>query len=281
MQEGLHFFALGDFACVALLDGLMWYPISTLFAGAPRTERDIVRSRVGERSDEITVPYICIAVKTADGWVLVDTGLGFDEEYRDVGQLLPNLEAAGIEPAEIAMAILSHGHGDHVGGTSAAEGVPVYPNARYTMHQAEWDYWNSEETLRTTGREESIPFYRQALLSIAGRFELVDGETELLPGVRAIPAVGHTPGHLVIEFSSRGERLLTISDLVAHPLHVEYPDWTMVFDQRPAEAVATRRRWLERTADDGSLVFAFHFPFPGLEHIIREREGFCWSALES
>ena len=279
MQTGVYSFSVGEFDCIALLDSFMAYPISTLFAGVPRVERDIVRTRVGERSEEIIVPYICLAVQTAAGWVLVDSGLGFDEEHPDVGQLLPNLHAAGIEPAEIATVILTHGRGDHIGGATVAEGVPVYPNARYVMHQAEWDFWNSEEILRKAGREEAIPFYRAALPSIAGRFDLIDGETELLPGVRAIPAVGHTPGHLVVEFSSQGERLLYISDLVAHPLHVEHPDWTMVFDRELAEAVATRRQWLERAADDGSLVFAFHFPFPGLGHIVPEGTGFRWSVL--
>ena len=94
-----------------------------------------------------------------------------------------------------------------------------------------------------------------------------------------MPAVGHTPGHLVVSISSAGEQLLFISDLAAHPLQVERPDWRMVFDLSPDQAAATRRRVLEGAAGEGVLVHAFHFPFPGLGHVVQEGRGLRWKPV--
>jgi glyoxylase-like metal-dependent hydrolase (beta-lactamase superfamily II) len=271
-----HRFKLGDFDCVAVLDSIRPYPIRSLFADAPEEalERALLAHRV--RSQEIDVPYICLAVGTSEGWALVDTGIGADEEDPAGGRLLVNLKAAGIEVEEIGTVILTHGHGDHIGGTSDDEGRPLYPNARYVMHRDEWAFWTSEENLRRTGREEAIPYIRARLTALRDRFELIEGESEILPGIRAVPAVGHTPGHLVVSISSAGERLLFISDLAAHPIQIERPDWRMVFDLAPDQAAATRRRVLEGAAAEGILVHAFHFPFPGLGHVVREGTGLRW-----
>jgi glyoxylase-like metal-dependent hydrolase (beta-lactamase superfamily II) len=271
-----HRFKLGDFDCVAVLDSIRPYPIRSLFADAPEEalERALLAHRV--RSQEIDVPYICLAVGTSGGWALVDTGIGADEEDPAGGRLLVNLKAAGIEVEEIGTVILTHGHGDHIGGTSDDEGRPLYPNARYVMHRDEWAFWTSEENLRRTGREEAIPYIRARLTALRDRFELIEGESEILPGIRAVPAVGHTPGHLVVSISSAGERLLFISDLAAHPIQIERPDWRMVFDLAPDQAAATRRRVLEGAAAEGILVHAFHFPFPGLGHVVREGTGLRW-----
>lgn len=276
MIKTSHRFKLGDFDCVAVLDSIRPYPIRSLFADAPEEalERALLAHRV--RSQEIDVPYICLAVGTSEGWALVDTGIGADEEDPAGGRLLVNLKAAGIEVEEIGTVILTHGHGDHIGGTSDDEGRPLYPNARYVMHRDEWAFWTSEENLRRTGREEAIPYIRARLTALRDRFELIEGESEILPGIRAVPAVGHTPGHLVVSISSAGERLLFISDLAAHPIQIERPDWRMVFDLAPDQAAATRRRVLEGAAAEGILVHAFHFPFPGLGHVVREGTGLRW-----
>jgi glyoxylase-like metal-dependent hydrolase (beta-lactamase superfamily II) len=267
MKRTSHRFKVGD-------------PVQSLFADVPGDvlERVLREHLIG--SDEIYVPYICLAADTGDGWVLVDTGLGVDEEHPEGGRLRAVLQDAGIEPGEIRIVILTHGHFDHIGGIIDDRGRPTYPNARMVMHRDEWDFWTSEETTREMWGEEVIPYLRARLTDLRERFDLIEGETEVVPGVRVVPAVGHTPGHLVVSIASAGERLLFISDLVAHPIQIERPEWAMVYDLDPEQAVATRRRVLEGAAADGVLVHGFHLRFPGLGHVVREGEALRWRPLE-
>jgi glyoxylase-like metal-dependent hydrolase (beta-lactamase superfamily II) len=274
-----HRFKIGDIDCVAVLDSIRPYPVRSLLSNAPGPALRQALEAHNIRSEEIDVPYICLAARTAEGWTLVDTGLGADEEDPSYGRLLVNLKEAGIQPEEVGTVILTHGHGDHIGGTSDDESRPIYPNARYVMHRDEWDFWTSEENLRGMGSPEAILYIRARLTDLQDRFDLIEGESEIAPGIRAVPAVGHTPGHLVVSIASRGESLLYISDLVAHPIQVERPDWAMVFDRAPERAAETRRRVLEAAAAEGTLVHAFHFPFPGLGHIVREGEGLRWRPI--
>jgi len=119
------------------------------------------------------------------------------------------------------------------------------------------------------------------LLPIQGQLDLVDRETEIVPGIRAVAAPGHTPGHMALAISSGGEQLLVIADAVLHPIHLEQPEWYAVVDFIPEQAVATRRRLLNRAAAEKALVLAFHFPFPGLGHVVQKGEGWQWRPIET
>jgi glyoxylase-like metal-dependent hydrolase (beta-lactamase superfamily II) len=93
--------------------------------------------------------------------------------------------------------------------------------------------------------------------------DTVDEETEVLPGVRIIPAPGHTPGHVAVALSSDGDSALYMGDTVIHELNFPYPDWTSAFDADADATVRTRRRLIERAIEDRSLIFAFHLAGPG------------------
>jgi glyoxylase-like metal-dependent hydrolase (beta-lactamase superfamily II) len=107
--------------------------------------------------------------------------------------------------------------------------------------------------------------------------ELVDGEGEPFSGVRYLPTPGHTPGHLAVELSSRGERFLFIADLAVHPLHMVHPEWHSVFDADPGLLVQTRRGLFATAAYEACLVHAFHFPFPGLGRLHATSTGYSWA----
>jgi glyoxylase-like metal-dependent hydrolase (beta-lactamase superfamily II) len=103
---------------------------------------------------------------------------------------------------------------------------------------------------------------------------------ELIPGIKAIAAPGHAPRHMALAVSSEGEQLLNLVDTVLHPIHIERPEWCAVVDFMPYQVVATRHRLLEKAATEQALVLAFHFPFPGLGHIVMKREGWQWKPIE-
>jgi glyoxylase-like metal-dependent hydrolase (beta-lactamase superfamily II) len=226
-------------------------------------------------------PYICVVVNTGAYRVLVDTGAnGLDP---NTGRLLGNLREVGIAPGDIDTVILTHGHPDHIGGNTDAKGRPAFPKARYVMWKDEWDFWTSdqaEQKLDEHVKEVLLKFAHNNLPPIQGQVDLVDRETEIVPGIRALAAPGHTPGHMALSISSRGEQLLCISDAVLHPIHLEQPEWHAVVDFAPHEVVTTRRQLLNRAATEKSLVLAFHFPFPGLGHVVQKGEGWQWQPIE-
>jgi glyoxylase-like metal-dependent hydrolase (beta-lactamase superfamily II) len=125
-----------------------------------------------------------------------------------------------------------------------------------------------------------LTFARKNLPPIQGQLDLIDREMEILPGIQAISAPGHTPGHMALAISSGSEQLLCISDSVLYPIHLEQPDWYQVFDLAPEQAMATRRQLLDRVAAEKVMVIAYHFPFPGLGRVIEKEKGWQWQPIE-
>jgi glyoxylase-like metal-dependent hydrolase (beta-lactamase superfamily II) len=122
------------------------------------------------------------------------------------------------------------------------------------------------------------PTARNTLDVLRFQIETVDRETEVVPGVRVIPAPGHTPGHLALMVTSEGRHLLNLGDAAVHPLHLEQPELENGFDQAAATAAATRRELLQRAVEERMGLMAFHFPFPSVGSVTpREEGGWTWS----
>lgn len=271
MNSEIHRFKVGSFECIAVSDGTHTYappifpiPGTLLFANAQREHLEQVLREHNldlEQWTEWISPYICLVVDTGKHRVLVDTGAdGLDPS---TGRLLQNLQGGGISPADIDTIILTHGHPDHLGGNTGAEGKLVFQNARHVIWRDEWDFWMSEQAERKLDehvKEVLLKFARKNLPPIQGQLDIIDHETGVVPGIQAIAA----PGHMALAISSGNEQLLCISDAVLHPIHLEQPDWYAGVDFAPEQTVATRRRLLNRAATERALVLAFHFPFPGL-----------------
>jgi glyoxylase-like metal-dependent hydrolase (beta-lactamase superfamily II) len=287
MNIEIYQFRLGSLICTVICDGTYTYslpvfppPADFLFTCAPRDqiERAFQKHifKLEERSVWIS-SYNCLLIDSGELRILIDTGADGFGPY--TGRLLKNLQAAGASPNSIDWVILTHAHPDHIGGTTDARGMLTFPYARYIISKEEWDFWRSgraEKEIREYNRDKLLKTEYDNLPAIRNQVDLVDGEVDILPGVRIIPAPGHTPGQIAVMLSSKDRNLLYISDALFHPIQVEYPEWSGIADLDPERTVLTRRRLLNMAVDENALVLGFHFPFPGLGWIIKHQSRFSW-----
>jgi glyoxylase-like metal-dependent hydrolase (beta-lactamase superfamily II) len=124
--------------------------------------------------------------------------------------------------------------------------------------------------------EEHLASAREAIRLFGNRLRPFEDHAEILPGVRIVDAAGHTPGHSAVLLESQGERLLCVGDLFYDPLQLSHPGWCTPWDHDAAQAVRTRRRLLDRAADEHLLIQAYHMPFPGIGTITRHHDAYRW-----
>jgi glyoxylase-like metal-dependent hydrolase (beta-lactamase superfamily II) len=263
-------FAVGSIECQVLPDGVAMYPPAELAVGVPADEVIAAfRSRVDEKG-EVAVPYNCLLIRSGGRIALVDTGLGAEaagQAGEPAGRLMESLTASGITADQVDLVVISHAHPDHIGGLTvdAASGrVPVFRSARHYFWQAEWEFWTSEEGLAQVpegladpARTHLPPVHR------AGLVELVSEETDVLPGVRVLPAPGHTPGHVALAITSGHEGAIYVGDAVIDESNFAHPDWVSAFESIPNMSVTTRRALIEKAIRENLLLVAFHMAARG------------------
>lgn len=268
-------FQLGDFACWSVSDGTRIYPAKSFFANAPQPELAAALERHGLTA-ELNTPFNALLVDTGTNRILIDTGNGTVMDT--VGKLPDNLRAAGFQPGDVDTIILTHGHADHAGGAINRAGKPAFPNARYLLSRPEWDYWMADETALRIGESRLKPT-RRIFNALQDRILLIEPDAEIVPGIRALPAPGHTPGNVAVEIVSADQWLVYIPDVFAHPIHLEHPGWNIVADADPEQAITTRRCFLEQLCKDGTLVLGYHFAPPGLGRVIAQGDVWAWQAM--
>jgi len=281
MPEGSHRFQVGSVNCTVLSDGYYSYPARWFFCNA---DPEALAHALEDRhlpQDDVLSPYTCLLIETGRHVVLVDTGAG--DASSTSGAIQARLEMAGIRPKDVDTVIVTHAHPDHIGGAIDLCGRPAFPNARYVLSEIEWEFWTGARSdlraLRVpeAAKESLQSMARRCLGVLRHQIEAIPKETEIVPGVIAIPAPGHTPGHLAVLIESDGQRLLNLGDAAVHPLHLEQPGWQNGFDLLAERALDTRRELLERAIAGDMHLMAFHFPFPSVGRVEKHNGGWRWS----
>ena len=174
---------------------------------------------------------------------------------------------------------LTHLHGDHVGWNTRPEDFsrPTFENARYTVHRADWEHFTADEILSDFRGE---PVQRSVIpLEEAGVLDLMEGETELAPGITAIHTPGHTPGHMSLLISSGNERALLIGDVLGAPMHVTDPDLPYWPDTDKGQGKATRHHLLDMAENEKMIVLGSHLSPPGWGMLVRWQGRRFWKGL--
>ena len=273
----LYRYKIGDFEMTAIHDGIWNRPIDEKFVrNAPFAEVQKVLADAFLPTDKLPIPLTTLLVNTGSKLVLLDTGSG-GQLTPTAGTMTANLAAAGLNPNNVDVIVISHFHPDHINGIKTKDDELVFANAEILVPAPEWAFWMDDARMSTApeGLKGNFLNVRRIFGNIAKDVRRYEPGREVAPGITSIAAYGHTPGHTAFAIASGKESMLVLSDTTNHPwLFAKNPEWQASFDMDGNMAVDTRKKLLDRAAADRMLVQGYHFPFPASGYIGRESKGY-------
>lgn len=269
-------FALGQAEVTVVSDGPL--PLGdpgSSFLGLPKEQVYGLLETNFLAKDNVVLEQNIPIVNFGDRLVMFDTGMGFSKAFGPTtGRLLKSMQEAGIDPASIDAIVCSHAHIDHTGGICSAEGKPHFPNAQIYISQVDHDYWLDDVRLGTPFKAFG-EHARANLRPVRDRIVFFKDGQEFLPGITAISAPGHSPGHTIFNVSSGGKSFVFLGDLTHHPvLLTENPRVEFAYDWDPKMSVQSRVKLLTMLAEQKTPVMSYHFAWPGFGNLAKAGDGF-------
>jgi len=275
---GYYRMMLGDFEVTAISDGTVALPVDKLLENTtPEEVENALKNAYLKTPLETSVNGYLI--NTGTKLVLIDTGAGtlFGPT---LGNFITNLKASGYQPEQVDEIYITHMHPDHVGGLMLG-GKIAFPNATVRANQGEADYWLSQTHMDAAPKDKQGT-YKGAMSSVipyveGGKFKSFDGDTELVPGIKAFASHGHTVGHTTYVVESNGQKLALWGDLM-HVASVQFDDPSVVmkFDTDSKLAAIERKKAFVEAAKQGYWVAGAHLSFPGIGHLRVNHGGYVW-----
>ena len=275
---GWYRMMLGSFEITALSDGTVQLPVDKLLTNTTpaRVNQLLAAEYLKAPLDTSVNGYL---VNTGSKLVLIDTGAAglFGPT---LGKLLANLKASGYTPEQVDEIYITHMHPDHVGGLMDGDKM-AFPNAIVRADAREGAFWLNKTNM-DAAPEANKGFFQGAMASLnpyvaAGKFKPFDGDSDLVPGIKAIATRGHTPGHANFVVESEGNRLVVWGDLM-HVAAVQFlhPEVTIGFDSDPKAAAPQRKKAYADAAKKGHFVAVAHVAFPGIGQLRADGKGYRW-----
>ena len=277
---GFKKYKVGDIEVFSLYDGVWEKSQDENFIKGVSVEQTKEELKAGGLTDAfVTIPFTVLAVKTGGRLVLIDSGTGGGQAGGPkAGLLAQSMAAAGLDAKDVKTIVVSHFHGDHISGLMAKDtNAQMFPEAEIIVPAVELKWW--------TQPVESIPQPRrglaqrvQATLPGWKNVKQIEGEVDVVPGIRAIPAHGHTQGHTAHVISSGGAQLIATADATnIQSLFVKHPDWQAGFDHVPDQAVETRRRLFDRAVAEKAMVAGYHWGLPNVGTLAKDGNGYAFT----
>lgn len=275
--KGFSTYKVGSFECTAVYDGIWEKPHDPVFiANASIDDVKGSMRKAGLTDAFVSIPFTPLLVKAGNELIQFDAGTG-GQVQPSAGTLHANMKAAGLDPAKVTKVMISHFHPDHIFGLmEKGTNAQVYPNAEIIVSSAEYDFWTDPAVIEKLP-EARRPLAKRIQSTIATwkNVRRIDGEREVMPGVRTIATPGHTPGHIAFHLSSGNAQMIYSGDMFYQPaMSLPNPGWHGVFDQNASLAEKSRRALADRLVADKILVAGYHFPWPGAGIIAKDGSGY-------
>jgi glyoxylase-like metal-dependent hydrolase (beta-lactamase superfamily II) len=275
-------YRLGAFELTVVSDGplALGVPRDGIFNGVSGAEFAKILSDNFLPADVVEAEQNVLVANTGTHLVLFDTGDGGSKLFGPrSGRLLANLKAAGIDPKDIDAVAITHAHPDHCWGLLAADGASNFPNAQIALSQADFDFWTDEGKAHGDMMKAMIEGTRRQLMANRSRMLFVRDGQEIVPGVRAMAAPGHTVGHMIFVIASGGKTLVNTGDIAHHHIvSTQYPRLAFQFDTDGAQGVASRLKVFDMLATDRIPFVSYHFPWPGLGYVAKHGDAYRYFA---
>jgi len=276
-------YKVGDIQVTVVSDGKNVFKLEDSFiTNAKKDEVNAALEKAFLPRDIFTIYYGPLVINTGGKLVVIDTGNGPVAKVNSKGAnglFTANMAAAGFDPKDIDMVVISHFHADHVNGLLAADGTPAFPNAEILVPATEWKFWMDDgEMSRASGARMTGLFKNNRNIFEAALKKKVtpyEWGKEVAPGLLAVETAGHSPGHTSYVLSSSSDRVFIQSDVTNNPNpFATNPGWHAFFDQDADMAEKTRRRVYDMVVAEKLQLQGFHYPFPGLANIEKDGNGY-------
>lgn len=278
-SPGHYSFTLGAFHITALCDGVFFLPTDSIATNVQAEEKKAYFDAHYIAADVFRLQASPLLIDTGEKRILIDTGLGRSTGWAvHAGRVTKTFAAAGITPDSIDTIVLTHCHPDHIGGFGA-DPAKQFPNAELVLSEIELDLWNSPDAPSKLPKwaAETAPAVKKVFAALGDRVHPIKTGTDVVTGVTVLDTAGHTQGHISLLVASANEQLLITGD-AAPSIHITFdkPEWHIKWDHDPDKGAKTRRALLDRAANDRLLVAGYHYPFPGVGHVVKDGMGFRW-----
>jgi glyoxylase-like metal-dependent hydrolase (beta-lactamase superfamily II) len=272
-----HRSKLGSYELTVVSDGARPIPLPPRFVLNVPNEQVLKAAEAAYMpKGTVFAPFNPLLVNTGSKLVLIDTGYG--PIAPTVGLLPQSLAAAGVDPKTIDIVVISHMHGDHINGLKNPDGSLAFPNAEIKVPAEDWSFWMDDANAAKAPEgfvKASFGFAKKIFGDIKTRVTIFQWGSEVAPGVTALNTAGHTPGHSSFAIQSGQSKLLYQADVSNVPdLFLTNPEWKVMFDNEPDQAVATRKKFYDMASAEKVLIHGYHFPFPGYGWVEKAGNGY-------